>query len=278
MAFSADELRVLRRALAQALQPSIPTGNTPGDVRTIQDRLDSPDIQAVQDVRDLLRLAEALEEAAREGGRLRTFESAELVRYRAALPGSAAGYLERLRGALGFGYVPRPDDLAALRRLRGQCCTPAEEGRRTALLRRCEHVAELDVRARLNRRVPAPGAPFAPRPRLLALPGGRDATASEPGNGDKGTDKGQDKGRDKGRDKGAGKEKRTGKEKEEQERGNEKEKGKGGKGNGPATTEPGRRVPTPAEIWPPRRRPAPPEEPREPRKPAPPPEQQRRGA
>ncbi|MCW2875224.1 MAG: hypothetical protein JWL99_6544 [Streptomyces oryziradicis] len=161
MAFSADELRVLRRALAQALQPST-----------------SPTPPHPEDVHDYLRLADAVDEAARESVRLRTFLFAELVRYRAALPGSATGFLERLNGALDSGYVPLPDDLAALRRLRG--------GRYDAMLRRCEHLAELAVRARLEARIPAPAgaggarAAAALRARLYALPGGRCAADLPP--------------------------------------------------------------------------------------------------
>ncbi|MER5889203.1 hypothetical protein ABT160_35710 [Streptomyces sp. NPDC001941] len=141
MAFGADELRVLRRALAVALNPA---------------PLDD------EAVRDCLRLAESLDEAAREAGRLRAFLLADLTRYRAALPGSATGYLELLQDALAAGYEPGPDDLAALRALRG---TPAA----AALLERCRTLAERSVRARLARATPAP------RTRLLALPGGRAA-------------------------------------------------------------------------------------------------------
>jgi hypothetical protein len=210
MAFSADELRVLRRALSAALQSST--------------MLPTPD-----EVRDYLRLVEEVDEAAREGGRLRTFQLAELARYRAALPGSAAGYLERLSGALDMGYVPLPDDLAALRRLHDEPCTDAEAHRRRAVLRRCEHLAELDVRARLEARIPAPaqpcGTPATGRARLRALPGGRSA-ADDPKPGPKPEPKSPP--------------------------------------TEPAAPEPGeekRKVPTPAEIFPPRRRtPPPPEE------------------
>jgi hypothetical protein len=291
MAFSADELRVLRRALAQALQPSIRTGNTSGEVQ------------------DYLLLTDAVEEAAREGGRLRTFRSAELVRYRAALPGSAVGYLERLRRALESGYVPQPEDLAALRRLRSQPCTPAEERRRTSLLHHCERVAELGVRTRLDWRVPTPIAPFPPRRRLMALPGGRAAQepdedkGEDPGKGtetekwkqqekrerggdnDRENENDNDRHNDRHRDRHNDRDRhrdndrdndrdRDRDDQKEREKDQQKEKGRG---KGPAP-EPGRRVPTPAEVWPPRRRPAPPAaEPREPRKPAPPTEQ-RRGA
>ena len=73
MAFSADELRVLRRALAEALLTAPHTESA----------------RAAGDVQDYLRLAEALAEAEREGGRLRSFLLADLARYRAALPGTA---------------------------------------------------------------------------------------------------------------------------------------------------------------------------------------------
>jgi len=146
MAFGAEELRVLRRALALALQP-----------RTA----------SAEDVQDCLRLAESLDEAVREGVRLRAFLVADLARYRAALPGTTAGYLTLLEEALGAGYRPDVDDLSALRALRGN---PAA----AALLDRCLALAEQDVRARLARRTavrPAPTVP-ASRTRLLALPGG----------------------------------------------------------------------------------------------------------
>ncbi|MFD3624895.1 hypothetical protein [Streptomyces sp. NPDC058698] len=125
MAFGAEELRVLRRALALALHPTPATAD---------------------DVQDCLSLADSLDEAARESVRLRTFLLADLGRYRAALPGTAAGYLTLLEEALGAGYRPHPDDLAALRALRGNPTA-------AALLRQCE------------------------RTRLTALPGGRAATA-----------------------------------------------------------------------------------------------------
>ncbi|MFF0062804.1 hypothetical protein ACFYRC_14855 [Streptomyces sp. NPDC005279] len=154
MAFGADELRVLRRALAVALHPAL---------------------LADEDIQDCLRLADSVDEAVREAGRLRAFLHADLARYRAALPGSATGYLELLQDALAGGYDPRPEDLAALRTLRG---SPAG----AAVLHRCQTLAEASVRARLAGRpveaAPSPAAP-APRTRLLALPGGR-AAADEP--------------------------------------------------------------------------------------------------
>ncbi|WP_405996414.1 hypothetical protein [Streptomyces sp. NBC_00986] len=147
MAFGAEELRVLRRALALALQP-----------RTA----------SAEDVQDCLRLAESLDEAVHEGVRLRAFLVADLARYRAALPGTTAGYLTLLEEALGAGYRPDVDDLSALRALRGN---PSA----AVLLDRCLTLAEQDVRARLARRTtaarPAPTVP-ASRTRLLALPGG----------------------------------------------------------------------------------------------------------
>ncbi|AVH57304.1 MULTISPECIES: hypothetical protein [Streptomyces] len=126
MAFGAEELRVLRRALALALHPSP---------------------ASAEDVHDCLRLAESVDEAAREGTRLRAFLLADLARYRAALPGTARGYLALLEEVLAAGYRPNPDDLAALRALRGN---PAA----AALLDRCRAES---------------------RTHLLALPGGRAA-------------------------------------------------------------------------------------------------------
>jgi hypothetical protein len=142
MAFGVAELRVLRRALALALHPGQ---------------------ASAEDVQDCLRLAESLDEAMREGARLRAFLVADLARYRAALPGTAAGYLALLEEALSAGHRPVPDDLAALRALRGN---PAA----AALLDHCRTLAEQDVRTRLAesaapapaRLVPAPHPP--PRP------------------------------------------------------------------------------------------------------------------
>ena len=156
MAFSADELRVLRRALAIALHP-VPLAD--------------------DDVQDCLRLAGSLDEAAHEAGRLRAFLLADLARYRDALPGSAAGYLELLQDALAAGYDPRPEDLAALRTLRR---TPVG----AAVLRRCQALAEESVRARLAGRGveprPVAAVPPAPRTRLHALPGGLAADDPKP--------------------------------------------------------------------------------------------------
>ncbi|WP_223281401.1 hypothetical protein [Streptomyces antnestii] len=150
MAFGAEELRVLRRALALALHPS-PV--------------------SAQDVQDCLRLAESVDQAVDEGARLRAFLLADLARYRAALPGTTTGYLSLLDEALAAGYGPGADDLAALRALRGN---PSA----ATLLERCRTLAERDVRARLEGRTQVraqtrvqPRVP-ASRTRLLALPGG----------------------------------------------------------------------------------------------------------
>ncbi|WP_129311866.1 hypothetical protein [Streptomyces sp. L2] len=146
MAFGAEELRVLRRALALALHPGQ---------------------ASAEEVKDCSRLAESLDEAMCEGARLRAFLRADLDRYRAALPGALTGYLALLEEALGAGHRPTPDDLAALRALRGN---PAA----AALLDRCRELAERDVRARFAqgaRKVPAPMIP-ASRTRLQALRGG----------------------------------------------------------------------------------------------------------
>ncbi|SNX63045.1 hypothetical protein SAMN06272735_4842 [Streptomyces sp. TLI_55] len=155
MAFGVEELRVLRRALALALHP-----------RTA----------SAEDVQDCLRLADSLDEAMREGARLRAFLVADLARYRDALPGTAAGYLALLEEALGAGYRPNPDDLAALRALRGNPTA-------AALLDRCQRLAEQDVRARLARGTAGRAAPAVPasRTRLLALPGGLSAAPAGSG-------------------------------------------------------------------------------------------------
>ncbi|MFJ1912451.1 hypothetical protein ACIOGX_11000 [Streptomyces sp. NPDC088147] len=152
MAFGADELSVLRRALAVALHPA-PLPN--------------------EDVRACLALAESVDEAVREAGRLRAFLQADLARYREALPGSLTGYLELLQDALAAGYRPRSDDLAALRALRGNPVA-------AALLDRCRRLVDRSARPGLAG-VPAVRTP-APRTRLLALPGGRaaDEPAREP--------------------------------------------------------------------------------------------------
>jgi len=143
MAFGAEELRVLRRALALAVHPSP---------------------ASAEDVQDCLRLAESVDEAARDGARLRVFLLADLARYRAALPGAAGGYLVLLEEVLGFGYRPDPDDLAALRALRGNPTA-------ATLLDRCRALAEQDLRARLAGRASPAVSPS--RTRLLAIPGGR---------------------------------------------------------------------------------------------------------
>ncbi|QTE00054.1 hypothetical protein [Streptomyces cyanogenus] len=158
MAFGVEELRVLRRALALALHP----GHA-----------------SAEDVQDCFRLAESLDEAMSEGARLRAFLVADLDRYRAALPGAVAGYTALLEEALGAGYRPTPDDLAALGALRGN---PAA----AVLLDRCRALAEQDVRARFAqgaRKVPAPAVPPA-RTRLLALAGGAGEAGVRQGEGE----------------------------------------------------------------------------------------------
>ncbi|MFD8541891.1 hypothetical protein [Streptomyces rubrogriseus] len=145
MAFGAQELRVLRRALALALNPS-PV--------------------SAQEAQDCLHLADSLDEAMREGARLRSFLLADLARYRAALPGTATGYLALLDEALGAGHRPGADDLAALGALRG---TPAA----AALLARC---APETATAPTAPTVTLPAA----RTRLHAVPGGRQSGKEPP--------------------------------------------------------------------------------------------------
>ncbi len=122
MAFGAEELSVLRRALALALHP----GPAPAE-----------------DVQACLGLAESVDEALREAARLRAFQLADLARYRAALPGAVSGYLARLKEALAVGYTPTTDDLAALGALRGN---PAA----AALLTRCDPHSATVPTARLR--------------------------------------------------------------------------------------------------------------------------------
>ncbi|WP_284116835.1 hypothetical protein [Streptomyces fragilis] len=156
MAFGPQELRVLRRALALALHP----------------RPASP-----QEVQDCLRLADAVDEVTREAARQRAFLLADLVRYRAALPGTVTGYLRLLREALDAGHRPEREDLAALRALSGNPLA-------AALLRRCDPPA---VRAPLTAAAPTPlSVPVLPaqgtepataaRPELVPVP----ATATVP--------------------------------------------------------------------------------------------------
>ncbi|MEU9794194.1 hypothetical protein AB0E27_26835, partial [Streptomyces sparsogenes] len=163
---------MLRRALAIALQPH-PVTLSPGH--------GGPD--RTEEVQDCLRLAEAVDEAVREGGRLRAFLLDELARYRAALPGAAVGYLDRLEGVLAAGYEPLPEDLAALRELCRAAAGTGEAERRRTLLRHCERLAERGVRARLAERAAGAlrphGRPLATA-RLRVLPGGAPAGGARP--------------------------------------------------------------------------------------------------
>lgn len=217
MAFSADEVRVLRYALAEVLNPGRAPAAAPA---TRAPFVIAP--RAADHVQDCLRLADALADAAREAGRLRAFLLDELRRYRDALPGASSGYLERLTAAVAGGYLPGPDDLAALRRLRTQPCGTPEHHRRTALLRRCELLAENDVRQRLEAHMPAPR-------RLLTFPGPKGP--SRPGLADEPKPK-PDPAAPKPRPKPA----------------------PAAPEPAPDPQDPGRRTPTPAEIWPPHRR------------------------
>ncbi|MGA5818680.1 hypothetical protein ACPC54_12590 [Kitasatospora sp. NPDC094028] len=180
MAFSADEVRVLRRALAHALHPAVPV------------HLQRPDRTAcagpgaelwAEDVQDALYLTEAIDEAVQEGGRLRAFLLADLGRYRSALPGGATGYLERLEEAVADGYLPGPEDLTALRGLTRQPCGQHERARRSRLAGRCHALAEAAVRERLaltsgqHRHLVAVPNPAAP-PSSLPIPVGGRITMS----------------------------------------------------------------------------------------------------
>ncbi|MER6631890.1 hypothetical protein ABT301_27370 [Streptomyces sp. NPDC000987] len=222
MAFGAEELRVLRRALALALRP---------------------ETASAEEVQDCLRLAESLDEAMREGARLRAFLVADLARYRAALPGTATGYLALLEEVLGSGYRPHPDDLAALRALRGNPVA-------AALLDRCQVLAEQDVRARLARRAAPPAVPVVPasRVRLTALPGGLSAHDADPADGLAGA---------ADRDPAERPEKPAEKPAKPAEKPPAPEPD-------PATPKPPRPIPTPGEVFP-RRKPSPAPPPNHPR-------------
>ncbi|MFE3328314.1 hypothetical protein [Streptomyces sp. NPDC059176] len=162
MAFSAEELRVLRRALAIALNPAPFRTDEP------EESGEAPDGPAGF-VRACLHLARSVDETAGEAGRLRAFLFADLARYRDALPGASRGYLGLLQEALDAGYEPCPEDLSALRSLPR---TPLS----IVLLEHCGEQAERSVHTHPADPV-APGAPAAPplRTRLRALPGGRAA-------------------------------------------------------------------------------------------------------
>ncbi len=226
MAFGADELRVLRRALAHALQSMSHT--VP---------LDALGPDRSQDVQEYLRLAEAVDEAVREGARLRAFLLADLARYRAALPGAATGYLTRLQEALAAGHVPGPDDLAALRSLLARPTGAAERKRRRALLGHCERLAEHSVRARL-RALPGGRSGGAPD----GLPGGRSGARPRPGP-----------------DSGPGPE-REPQQEPRREPQRERPRPAPAPSPRPKAPRPDRPIPTPGEVFPPRRKPAPPPE------------------
>ncbi|MGP3734387.1 hypothetical protein ACTWJ9_14355 [Streptomyces sp. GDS52] len=239
MVFGAEELRVLRRALALALHPMS---------------------ASAEDVQDCLRLADSLDEAMRECARLRAFLVADLGRYRAALPGTAAGYLVLLEEALGAGYRPDPDDLAALRALRGNPTA-------AALLDRCRLLAEQDVRARLAGRAvpvadPLPGAPVS-RLRLLALPGGQTEGAEgvEGAEGAEGGESSEKPERSEKIEKAEKPEKaeksERGKKKPEREPSAPRPEPVPDPAPAPGAPKPGRPFPTPGEVFP-RRKPVPP--------------------
>ncbi|WP_406285267.1 hypothetical protein [Embleya sp. NBC_00896] len=128
MAFSAHEVRILRRALAVALRGG-------------------------RDSVDFWLLGRAIGEAQDERERLRAFMTAELRRYRAALPGAASTFLACLRNAVDeVAHVPSAEDLAALRITLDLPCGERERASRAALLRRCTRLAEAALEQRLTDR------------------------------------------------------------------------------------------------------------------------------
>ncbi|MFJ6130969.1 hypothetical protein ACIQKE_38530 [Streptomyces griseoviridis] len=227
MAFGAEELRVLRRALALALNPAP---------------------ASAEDVQDCHRLAESLDEALHEGVRLRAFLVADLARYRAALPGTAAGYLTLLEEALRAGYRPGADDLAALRALRGNPVA-------ATLLDHCQVAAEHDVRTRLARATARQVTAHVPasRTRLTALPGGLGAgrgASALPGERGQHLDRGQLSERAEPDGSPAGK--------PGEKPAQRPPAPAPAPSPAPAPAKPGRPIPTPGEVFP-RRKPSPPQ-------------------
>ncbi|MEW2410544.1 hypothetical protein [Streptomyces griseoviridis] len=227
MAFGAEELRVLRRALALALNPAP---------------------ASAEDVQDCHRLAESLDEALHEGVRLRAFLVADLARYRAALPGTAAGYLTLLEEALRAGYRPGADDLAALRALRGNPVA-------ATLLDHCQVAAEHDVRTRLARATARQVTAHVPasRTRLTALPGGLGAgrgASGLPGERGQHLDRGQLSERAEPDGSPAGK--------PGEKPAQRPPAPAPAPSPAPAPAKPGRPIPTPGEVFP-RRKPSPPQ-------------------
>ncbi|MGP3976759.1 hypothetical protein ACTWQF_22650 [Streptomyces sp. 8N114] len=229
VAFGPHELRVLSGALAIALQSD----------------------PAPEQAREFLRLAQAVDETIREGARLRSFVRADLARYRAALPGTAAGYLDQLEAALATGYLPVPADLSALRILSTRPASPPETARRKTLLRRAQAARIPQVRHsqddRPDGRVPAVRTPSirTPAVRTGAVPIPAVRAAEE------------------GEQEGDGPEPSP-KRKAKPSPG----PAKPGPAERPGSPEPtpSRPVPTPAEVFPPRRR-----QPSAPSSPPPPP-------
>lgn len=171
MVLGPDELCVLRSALALVLHPVRAQPSAHSGAR----HPEGPVEGRAEAVRACLWLADALDEASRESDRLGAFLPADLDRYRAALPGSAPGYLARLEEAVTLGCTPRTEDLRALRELCAHRTGEAETRRRAVLLRRCERLAappepsralEPPGRGRpaaVPRPVPTPAEVFPPR-------------------------------------------------------------------------------------------------------------------
>ncbi|WP_405464715.1 hypothetical protein OG783_14120 [Streptomyces jietaisiensis] len=149
MAFGAEELRVLRRVLALALH--------------------SRPLPA-EDLHDCRRLAASLDEASREAARQRAHLLADLARHRAALPATAAAYLDLLQEVLRAGHRPCREDLAALGALSGNPLA-------ATLLARCRFPAaraagddEPAPEERPGPGKPAPGEPAPDKPGPVRTP------------------------------------------------------------------------------------------------------------
>lgn len=268
MAFSADELRVLRRALEAVVRPAL-----------VPER----------EVRACRRLARAVDQADGEAARRRAFLVADLRRYRAALPGSARGYLESLDEALSAGCPTGSEDLASLRRIAfGAAGSTADRQRARRLLDRLSAAPPAALPARregsarhllvvpsgLAGGVPVPSPPYPCRngrgAEGAAVPGSRPAadgpgpavraaSGRTPAPGRAGcpaeTDHIADLRDDTDKDGG---EHMAAKESDDRERTPRPAPAPGPKSPGPSGPRPTRPVPTPGEVFPPRRRPKPP--------------------
>lgn len=234
MAFSADELRVLKCALSYVTQPAL-----------------VPD----HEVRACRRLVRAVDETVDEAVRQRAFLVADLERYRDALPGAASGYLERLQRAISLGwYAPTEVDLEALSHLCAESTGSSDRhtaARRALLLvratlpgpaeptraRELPALAELGELTEIARRLDEPEEP------------GKSDKPDEPATPPSSVEKSSVENRSEMSDKS-----------EPRRRPVDPKAPTAPRPDGPEPTRPAKPMPTPAEVFPPRRRPTSPNE------------------